>query len=441
MLAKPNLIGNDPKYERWRWQIFSITWLAYAGFYLTRKAFSIAKNELKRPEVLGLSKADMSWIDGANSVTYALGQFCCGTLGDRWGARRIILIGMLVSVTASLLMGAAYTVPLLGLLYGLQGFSQSSGWAPLAKNVGAFFSQRERGSILGFWCTNYALGGFIGSTVAGYAAKWFGWRYAFWVPAGCLLVIWVLFILFQRDRPEDVGLPPIEEYHGEAEALLAPGETPAAEIEGSWRVVAEVLRNRMVWVLAGVYFLIKPTRYLILSWSPVYINERLGTGTATSGVLGSMFDLAGPVGTLAGGYLSDRVFKSKRMPMAVIALFCLAIVMAAFRYLPPTRFAVGMGFFVIGFLIYIPDSLVSGTAAIDFGTKKGASTASGIINGCGSIGQVFGVTLPGWADKIVGQGHDIWNPIFLWLSVTLALAALFLLPQWHRLPPTAPKAP
>jgi len=205
--------------------------------------------------------------------------------------------------------------------------------------------------------------------------------------------------------------------------------------------VAEVLRNRMVWLLAGVYFLIKPTRYLILSWSPVYINERLGTGTATSGVLGSMFDLAGPVGTLAGGYLSDRVFKSKRMPMAIIALFCLAIVMAAFRYLPPTRFAVGMGFFVIGFLIYIPDSLVSGTAAIDFGTKQGASTASGIINGCGSIGQVFGVTLPGWADKIVGQGHDIWNPIFFWLSVTLALAALFLLPQWHRLPPTTAKAP
>src|SRR6266849_1452596 len=149
------------------------------------------------------------------------------------------------------------------------------------------------------------------------------------MPADCLLVLWGLFVLFQVDRPDEVGLTYIEEYHGEAEALLVPGETPAAEIEGPWRVVAEVLRNRMVWLLAGVYFLIKPTRYLILSWSPVYINERLGTGTATSGVLGSMFDLAGPVGTLACGYLSDRVFKSKRMPMAIIALLCLAVLMAA----------------------------------------------------------------------------------------------------------------
>src|SRR5467141_2083635 len=73
MPAKPKLIGNDPKYERWRWQIFSITWLAYAGIYLTRKAFSIAKNELKRPEILGLSTGQMSVMDGANSAAYALG--------------------------------------------------------------------------------------------------------------------------------------------------------------------------------------------------------------------------------------------------------------------------------------------------------------------------------------------------------------------------------
>src|SRR5437899_2487356 len=71
-------VSRNPAYERWRWQIFSITWLAYAGFYLTRKAFSVAKNELKKPEVMGLTRVDMSWIDGANSVTYALGQFLFG---------------------------------------------------------------------------------------------------------------------------------------------------------------------------------------------------------------------------------------------------------------------------------------------------------------------------------------------------------------------------
>src|SRR5882724_7694810 len=426
----------NPTYERWRWQIFSITWLAYAGLYLTRKSFSVAKNELKRPEIMGLTRGDMSWIDGANSVAYALGQFLFGTLGDKLGTRAIILVGMLASVMASVAMGCSSTIALMGILFAIQGLCQSSGWAPLSKNVGEFFSQRERGSIMGFWCTNYAFGGFIASVLAGYSAQKFGWRYAFFVPAGVLFVIWILFFLFQRNRPEDVGLPPIEQYHGEKETVIDPKAIPSLEPEGSWKVVAEVLRNKMVWLLAVVYFLVKPTRYLLLYWSPVYINELLGTGTASSGFLGSMFDLAGPVGTLAGGLISDRLFKSKRIPICVIALFCLAVFMAAFRFIQPTRIAIGSGMFLIGFLIYIPDSLVAGAAAIAFGTKKGASTASGLVNGLGSLGQIIGVTLPGWAGKLLGKGQDIWNPIFLWLGVALALAGFLLLPQWNRMPPT-----
>ena len=201
----------NPKYERWRWQIFAVTWLAYAGFYLTRKAFSVAKNELKKPENLGLSKAAMSGMDGAFSAAYALGQFAWGTLGDKFGPRRVVLFGMMASAVTAALMGCSSSVFWMGVLFALQGVWQASGWAPLAKNMGEFFSQRERGTVLGFWCTNYAFGGFLASTVAGYAASWWGWRFAFLVPAGMLLGIWALFWCFQRDRPEDVGLPSIED--------------------------------------------------------------------------------------------------------------------------------------------------------------------------------------------------------------------------------------
>jgi OPA family sugar phosphate sensor protein UhpC-like MFS transporter len=431
------MTNRNLKYERWRWQIFFITWLAYAGFYLTRKGFSVAKNELKKPEILGLTLADMSWIDGANSVAYAAGQFIFGPLGDKVGTRVIVLGGILASVITAIAMGCSSSVFWLGALFAVQGLCQSSGWAPLSKNLGEFFSQRERGSIMGFWCTNYALGGFFASVLAGYAAQRFGWRFAFFIPAGILLIIWGLFLLFQRNRPEDVGLPPIEQYRGERESVIDPGDAPDSEVEGSWNVVAEVLRNRMVWLLALVYFLVKPTRYLLLYWSPVYVNELLGTGTASSGFLGSLFDLAGPIGTLAGGLISDRLFKSKRIPISVLSLFCLAAFMASFRFLPATRLAIGSGMFLIGFLIYIPDSLIAGAASIDFGTRKGASTASGLVNGLGSIGQIVGVTLPGWAGRILGQGHALWNSIFLWLGISLALAGLLLLPRWNRLPATA----
>jgi OPA family sugar phosphate sensor protein UhpC-like MFS transporter len=430
-------VNKNPKYERWRWTIFGVTWLAYAGFYLTRKAFSVAKNELKKPDVLGLTKGQMSAMDGAYSAAYAIGQFFWGTLGDRFGTRKVILFGMMASIVTAAIMGTVNVAWWMGVLFALQGLWQASGWAPLGKNMGEFFSQRERGAVMGFWFTNYALGGFLASIIAGYAAKTHGWRYAFFVPAGLLALVWLLFLLFQRNRPEDVGLPPIEQYHGEREAVIDASEKPEAEKEGTWQAVSAVLRNGMVWYLGAVYFLVKPTRYLLLFWSPVYIAERLGTDTLQSGWLSSMFDLAGPVGTLVGGISSDRIFHSKRMPISVLALFCLAALMVVFPFIPLSRAGMGMGMFAMGFLVYIPDSLISGTAAIDFGTKKGASTANGVINGLGSVGQMLGVLLPGWVESILGKGQNVWPAIFVGLGIALALAGLMLAPLWNRLPPKA----
>ncbi len=431
-------------YRRWRLQIFSVTWLAYAAFYLTRKAFSAAKNELKQPEVMGLTKGQMSAMDGSYSVGYALGQFLWGTLGDRFGARRVVLLGMMASIITSILMGLSNTALLIGVFFTAQGIWQASGWAPLNKNMGEFFSQKERGTVMGFWCTNYALGGFVATIIASYVAKHYGWRSSFIVPALLLLAVWVLFYFLQRNRPEDVGLPSIEEYQGNPTMTTRtdpPVKTVRESQDSTWSVILDVLKNRMVWILALSYFLIKPTRYLLLFWSPVYISERLGTNTADSGFLSSLFDLAGPIGTLLGGFLSDRVFGSKRMPVAVLALTFLAILMIAFPFMPLSHFMMGAGMFTMGFLVFIPDSLISSAAAIDFGTKKGSSTANGLINGCGSIGQMLGVTLPGVVESLLGKGQDIWLSIFVGLGISLALAALLLAPQWHRLPPKPETAP
>lgn len=431
---------SNPRYERWRWQILFVAWLAYVGFYLTRKSFSVAKIELAKPEVMGWGKEQMAWVDGAFGITYALGGFLWGPLGDKFGPRRVVAFGLFASVVAAFLMGASSSVVMLGLLFGIQGLCQSSGWGPLAKNVGAFFSLRERGRILGLWCTSMPAGNFAATTIAAAATGYWGWRYGFWAPAACLLLVAGLFLVLQRNRPEDVGLPSIEDYHGEAKNVLVAGETAAEEPEGSWKVIAEVLRNGMVWLLALTYLLVKPTRYLIMFWAPLYVNERLGSKVVESSILGSIPELAGLISPFLSGWLSDSLFRAKRMPLSILALLGCAVLWFAFGSLPPTRFALGLGLFGIGFLIYIPETLLSGTAAIDFGTKKGASTAASLINGCGSLGALIGMTIPGWIRHLVGAGGDGWNAIFVSLGMGLTLAALLLVPQWNRLPHRSPRA-
>jgi sugar phosphate permease len=139
---------------------------------------------------------------------------------------------------------------------------------------------------------------------------------------------------------------------------------------------------------------------------------------------------------LLGGYLSDKVFGARRMPVAVIGLVVVAVVLLGFNALPATKLALGSAFFFIGFFLYMPDSLVAGTAALDFGTRKGAGTAAGMINGFGSIGAIVGVTLPGILSGMLSEGADIWYYIFPGLGVSLVIAAVLLLPKWNALPAT-----
>jgi OPA family sugar phosphate sensor protein UhpC-like MFS transporter len=428
--------GKDPSYERWRWRIFAITWLAYAGFYLTRKSFSVAKIGIGEGTAIGLSQAQLAWIDGAFLVAYAIGQFLWGMTADRFGTRKVILIGMFASVAAAVAMGLSSVAVAFGVFFFIQGLAQSTGWAPLSKNLGCFFSRNERGTVMGLWSTNYALGGLVASIIAGYFGQQFGWRYAFLVPAAMLLVVWVLFFFFQKNRPEDVGLAPIEVYHGEQPPAAEPGAVAVEEKHDSWKVILEVLGNPMVLLLGAVYFCFKPARYAILFWGPKYINDKLGTGMAESGFISAMFELAGPFSVILAGLISDKIFAARRMPVSILCLLLLGVLLYFLDDLPSNRWMLGASLFLIGLLTYAPDSLISGTAAVDFGTKRGAATASGLINGCGSVGAILGGTVPGFFQEQWG-----WHGVFSLLAAAVILAALLLLPKWNALPqPSRPKS-
>jgi OPA family glycerol-3-phosphate transporter-like MFS transporter len=424
-------LGADPVYERWRWQVFAVTWLAYAGFNLTRMSFAVSKVGIQNDAALRMTQPQMGWVDGAFLAAYAIGQFFWGAAGDRFGPRKVVLTGMACSVVAGLVMGACSTVAMFVALFFVQGLCQASGWAPLVKNVGNFFSRRERGFVLGLWCSNYALGGLVASVVASFVAEHLGWRSAFFLPALMLLAIWVLFFFLQRDRPEDVGLPAVESYHHEPVPVVKAGETPRDEPEGSWKVIREAMTSPMVLRLGLAYFCLKPTRYAILFWGPKYVYDRLGTGLAEAGLLSSLFEFAGPVSIVLSGVLSDRVFGARRMPVSVLALLLLGALLTWLDQLSPTRWVLGASLFMLGFLAYAADAMIAGVAAVDFGAKRGASTATGLINGFGSVGAMIGGLIPGLLQETWG-----WQRIFTGLAVAVFGAALLLWPKWNAVPPT-----
>ena len=423
----------NSRYEFWRWRVFGITWLSYVGFYLTRSSFSVAKIGISNDPDIQMSPEQMGLIDGLYLAAYAIGQFVWGMLGDKKGTRVVVLSGLLSSVIAGFAMGVSSIVLAFGVFSFIQGLSQSTGWAPLAKNISNWFSLRERGVIMGWWSTNYAIGSLVAAPFAGLMADYFtDWRYAFFMPATVLFIIAVLFFLLQRNRPQDVGLPSIEDYHGEEKATLNPsGSLEEEPDEGSWKAIVLVFKNRMVLLLAVVYFFLKPTRYAILFWGPLYINETLNTGMTESAIISVSFFLAGPLSVLFAGYVSDKIFNSRRLPYCIIALFLLAIILFFFNDIAvlQNKIEIALLLFIIGFLLYGPDSLVSATAALDFGTSKGASTASGLINGLGSIGAIVGGTVPGFFKESWG-----WGGVFAFLAGSVLIASVIMIPKWSAIP-------
>ncbi|MCE9546046.1 MAG: MFS transporter [Planctomycetia bacterium] len=448
--------AEQARYRRYRWQIFAVTWLIYAAFYLIRKSFSVATvafvDPLAHPVVSFPShdvKEDFANINLVFLTTYAIGQFLWGPIGDRIGPRRVLITGVGLCLLAGLAAGWATTYWAFIVFAIVHGMGQSAGWTNIAKTMSSWFSLSERGRVMGWWSTSYAIGDAV--PLAGMMMLWFGhprpaglpgeptipyWPAGFWGPAAIVAVVFVLVCLFLRSRPEDVGLPSVERFKGEPESVLVEGESPAEEPDGSWKVLGEVLRTPAVWALGIAYFSIKLARYFLMMWGGLYVKEMLGqdSGVFKSIIATTVIPIGAIIGIVLTGYISDRCFQSRRIPISVISLSLTVAVMFLGLGRIPQMWLLCVFFFLIGLFLFGPDSILSGAAAMDFGTKKGAGTATGIVNGIGAIGGILGGYLPGKLAK----NHD-WSPLFICLIVGLIISILVILPWWKSLPPTAAK--
>ncbi len=390
-------------YRPWQIRIFIATWLAYAGYYFCRKAFYVVKADMGRS--FGLSSIQLGHLGTAYLAGYAIGQFSSAYFGRKLGPKLLLLLGMGVSAACNFIFGISNGFWTLLLFLAINGIAQGTGWPGCIGSLAFWFRREQRGSILGFWCTCYQLGSLISTAFAAYLLGLAGWRWSYF---GCSLVLlgaWAVVLLLHPNRPEAVGLPPIEEEDGGKNAADPPKQT--AELAGSenkqglgW--TREVVIN--ILIMGVLYFTIKYLRYALWSWVPLFLHQNFGLSGERAGYLSTVFELCGFVGVMATGVASDKLFHGRRafLTFAMLALMTLSFTLMA------TLGAKGLFFFTLslglaGFMLFGPDSLVCGVGAIDVGSKRGAVAAAGIIDGMGSLGATFQEEVIGWMYKTSGQ--------------------------------------
>jgi sugar phosphate permease len=388
-----------------RVRIFALTWLSYASYYLTRKNFSVAKTNVMAAS--HLTKQQLAHIDTSYLAAYAVGQFVWGFVADKVGPRRVIGVGMLMTAALSTAFGMTQAVVALAVIWAVNGFAQSSGWAPNVKAMTSIPARERRGVVMGFWTTNYTLGGLAASQAAIWALSAGGVFGAFTYPAIWVAAVGVAILLF---LPETGPV-----------ASEGPGRDERRE---AWRAM---LGRGRVWILGSSYFFMKLTRYALLFWLPFYAEKALAYSKGTAVYVSLAFEIGGMLGAISIGFFSDKLMGGRRFPVGIGSLLCLAVALAA--YGPASHAGLVTNVIclaAIGFFLFGPDAILSGAAAQDLGGPAAAAAAAGIINGMGSVGPIFGSEY--WTAFSTSHG---WNAAFTLLGCGAVASAIILIPLWR----------
>jgi sugar phosphate permease len=395
-----------PAWFSLRFRIFAVTWLAYAGFYLCRKNFSVLMPFLQNEA--GISKLRLADILFAYSLCYSAGQFLMGSLADRFSPRVVVGFGLLISSAVNIGMAFNPTFGVLLTLGMVNGLAQSAGWPGLNKTMASWFRPEERGVVMGWWTTCYVFGGFAATIVAAWCVSGRPWRTGFVLPAILLLAVAAVFTTLVRDRP------------GAAVDWTAAKRSPLANYR-------EVMAQPVAWATAAAGFLLKVMRYSFLFWLPLYLTERLAYKPEQAGYLSSVFEFAGIGGALAAGYASDKLLRARRYPVTCVMLMALA----AACLIQPRLAALGWlgalaGIALIGVMTFGPDTIVQGAACQDVGGIRCAASAAGLVNGVASLGQLASPYLVALVAERWG-----WDTVFsVFVAIALAGSAVTA-PFWN----------
>lgn len=406
----------------WKKRILWTVWITYAGFYLARVNMSIALPVIMQE--YGISKTAMGSVLTALFACYAVGQFVNGQLGDRFGARKLITIGIFASVLLNIVFGFSNGVLIaMIVIWGLNGYFQSMGWGPSVKTVANWFPRSERGKAGGILGSSYQIGNAASWALAGYVIGSFGWRWGFWVPSIIFALLGLHWLIRARNAPEEVGLPTIEQENNV--------NTISVEKDhhlGFRYTLKRTLLTPKIWIVGLGLFYLNIVRYGFLSWAPTYMFEVQKASISTAAFKAIAFPLAGSIGAFFAGWFSDKYFGSRRAPISTVMLALLAVSIGLYPQIHNWVLSLICLMF-IGFLTYGPHVMMVGIMPMELGTRKAASSVTGFIDALGYVGASITGVGTGWL-----LDNFSWNAAFYFWLISAIIASGLMALLWNYKP-------
>jgi OPA family glycerol-3-phosphate transporter-like MFS transporter len=436
-------LGHSPAFLRRRFVNWFPVGLTYAFLYMGRYNLRVCTN-------IVFDKAQFSNIYFWGTLTYGFAFLANGPLTDRFGGKRTILAATVGSLVANVLMGLvvmraldgtgavpkadqAWLVPVLSILYALNMYFQSFGAVAIVKVNAAWFHLRERGTFGGIFGILISLGLYFAFDWCKFIAERASVQWVFFIPAAILGFFAVLDVLFVRDTPGEAGHADFD--LGDASSTDDGPRLPLGE------VAVKLLLRPAVLIIAAVEFCSGYLRNAILQYYQTFAEETHRAASPTMKKAASDLSLlphefvhdhwgmlncmAGITGGVVAGLISDRLFQSRRGPVAAV-LYAIMLTGTIVMFATLNTMALGWVVVMMTLAIIGVHGMLSGTASMDFGGKRNVGIVVGVIDGCVYLGTavealVLGRVLP--KAHAQSDAHNWWT----WPAAMLPAAIIGLL--------------
>ena len=410
-----------------RWLILGLLFAISVVTYIDRVNISVTARQMM--PALGLTDQQMGVIFSSFVIGYALFQIPGGWLGDRWGARRILTIGLVwwscfTALTAmaatSALAVSMGIVGALALVRFLLGLGEAVALPTFNRAVTDWLPTHERGLGIGI-----AIGGIgVGSAMTPPLTAWmmvnYGWQSAFYLSSALGLFLAIIWWVLARDRPSD---HPWEQNQQDTRPTTVPPAVPSPNIP--WTM----LRNTpTVWWLVLSYACLGYVAYIYMSWFYLYLVNVRGFNVLRGGFFAAMPFLAILVSCPLGGWATDRLalrygltIGRRMIGLAGMALAAVFIAFGASMESPyPAIASLSLG---AGWLYFSVGAYWSSTSDL---SKIHAGSLSGLMNMGANIGGAISPTITPWIAEQWG-----W-PVSLSIAACIALVGGLL---WIKIDP------
>jgi ACS family glucarate transporter-like MFS transporter len=312
--------GTQARATRVRWSILAILFLVTTINYADRATIAIAGPEMKK--LLDLSPVQMGFVFSAFAWSYVLSQLPGGWLLDRFGSKITYFFSIFLWSLFTVLMGTvgfftgATAVAVLFALRLLVGAAEAPSVPGNSRITSAWFPTAERGTAAAIFNSAQYFATVLFAPIMGWLVHAFGWESVFYVMGGLGIVIsfiWLRTIYGPKDHPR---INAAELAYIEAGGALVDLESKnriakVSQID-TWSCIRQLLGNRM---LLGVYigqYCINTLTYFFLTWFPVYLVQERHMTILKAGFVAALPAVAGFLGGVLGGYISDRLIRSGR---------------------------------------------------------------------------------------------------------------------------------